>query len=57
MVALHALYAAEWFFTLLFTAEYLVRLWVVKRPIRYATSFFGMIDLLSILRGKPPPQR
>ncbi len=44
-----ALYAAEWFFTLLFTVEYLVRLWVVKRPVRYATSFFGVIDLLSIL--------
>ena len=43
------LYAAEWFFTLVFTAEYLVRLWVVKRPLRYATSFFGAIDLLSIL--------
>ena len=43
------LYIAEWFFTLIFTAEYLLRLWVVKRPIRYATSFFGMIDLLSIL--------
>ncbi len=43
------LYVAEWFFTLLFTAEYLVRLWVVKRPLRYATSFFGVIDLLSIL--------
>ena len=43
------LYVAEWFFTLIFTAEYLLRLWVVKRPIRYATSFFGVIDLLSIL--------
>ena len=44
-----ALYAAEWFFTLLFTAEYLLRLWVVRRPVRYATSFFGVIDLLAIL--------
>ena len=44
-----ALYLAEWFFTLLFTAEYLVRLWVVRRPLRYATSFFGVIDLLAIL--------
>ena len=43
------LYIAEWFFTLVFTAEYLLRLWVVKRPLRYATSFFGVIDLLSIL--------
>lgn len=44
-----ALYAAEWFFTLLFTVEYAVRLWVVRRPVRYATSFFGVIDLLAIL--------
>lgn len=43
------LYAAEWFFTLLFTLEYAVRLWTVRRPLRYATSFFGVIDLLSIL--------
>ena len=40
---------AEWFFTLLFTVEYLVRLWVVRRPLRYAGSFFGVVDLLSIL--------
>ncbi len=45
----HELYLAEWAFTLLFTAEYFVRLWVVRRPLRYATSFFGLIDLLAIL--------
>ena len=39
----------EWGFTGLFTAEYLLRLVVVKRPLRYARSFFGVIDLLSIL--------
>jgi len=39
----------EWTFTLLFTAEYLTRLLVVKKPLRYATSFFGIIDLLAIL--------
>lgn len=43
------LYIAEWFFTLIFTVEYAVRLWVVRRPARYATSFFGIIDLLAIL--------
>lgn len=43
------LYAAEWFFTLLFTAEYAVRLWVVRQPLRYARSWFGIIDLLAIL--------
>ena len=44
-----ALYVAEWFFTLLFTAEYVLRLLVVRRPLRYARSFFGIIDLLAIL--------
>ena len=39
----------EWFFTLLFTAEYLLRLASVRRPVRYATSFFGVVDLLAIL--------
>src|SRR5690606_28734692 len=41
------LYAAEWLFTLAFAFEYGVRLWVVKRPLRYAFSFFGIIDLLA----------
>jgi voltage-gated potassium channel len=44
-----ALYAAEWFFTILFTAEYIVRLICVRRPVLYARSFFGIVDLLSIL--------
>ncbi|TVP42504.1 MAG: ion transporter [Gemmatimonadales bacterium] len=39
----------EWAFTLLFTVEYLVRLWVVRRPGTYARSFFGIVDLLAIL--------
>ncbi|MEY4766402.1 MAG: hypothetical protein RI907_3075 [Pseudomonadota bacterium] len=39
----------EWAFTLLFTGEYLLRLVCVRHPWRYATSFFGVIDLLSIL--------
>ena len=43
------LLAAEWFFTVLFTAEYLLRLWVLQTPLRYARSFFGVVDLLSIL--------
>ena len=40
---------AEWFFTVLFTAEYLVRLWVVRRPSAYAFSFFGIVDFLSVI--------
>lgn len=41
--------AMEWFFTLLFSIEYLARLLCVQRPLRYATSFFGVVDFLSIL--------
>ncbi len=44
-----ALFIAEWIFTILFTLEYMARLWSVNKPIKYATSFFGVIDLLSIL--------
>lgn len=40
---------AEWGFTGLFTLEYLARLAVVRRPGRYALSFFGLVDLLSVL--------
>ncbi len=39
----------EWFFTILFTAEYLLRLACIGRPWRYAVSFFGIVDLLAIL--------
>lgn len=39
----------EWVFTVLFTLEYVARLWVVRRRWRYARSFFGVIDLMSIL--------
>lgn len=43
------LYAAEWVFTLFFTIEYGVRLYVSPRPLRYMRSFFGIIDLLSVI--------
>jgi len=39
----------EWSFTLLFTVEYIVRLMVVKHPLRFIRSFYGIIDLLAIL--------
>lgn len=41
--------AIEWTLTLLFTAEYLARLICVHNPLRYAFSFFGLIDLLACL--------
>lgn len=43
------LYALEWSFTILFTVEYIFRLICVGKPIRYAVSFFGIVDLFSIL--------
>lgn len=38
----------EWTFTLLFTAEYIARLSCVKNRARYAGSFFGLVDVLSV---------
>lgn len=43
------LHLVEWFFTLLFTLEYLLRLYAIGRPLKYALSFFGIVDLLSVL--------
>ena len=42
---------AEWIFTIGFTIEYVVRLAIVRRPTLYASSFFGLVDLLAILPG------
>ncbi|MES2562828.1 MAG: ion transporter [Pseudomonadota bacterium] len=39
----------EWAFTILFTIEYFARLLCVERPLRYATSFFGIVDLIAVL--------
>lgn len=41
--------ALEWGFTVLFTLEYAARLACVRRPLRYARSFFGLIDLIAFL--------
>ena len=40
---------AEWVFTFLFTLEYVLRLYCVHRPARYARSFFGVVDLAAII--------
>lgn len=39
----------EWFFTIVFTAEYVLRLLCVRKPWRYMRSFFGIVDLLTVL--------
>lgn len=41
--------AAEWVFTVVFTAEYALRLWCAPSASRYARSFFGVVDLVAIL--------
>lgn len=46
---LNLLERAEWFFTLLFTLEYGVRIVCARRPLRYIFSFYGIVDLLAIL--------
>lgn len=43
------LFYSEWFFTLLFTLEYALRLVSVRRPLLYARSFFGIVDFLSVI--------
>jgi len=43
------LQGVEWFFTVLFTVEYVTRLWCVGRPLTYAKSPLGVIDLLAVL--------
>lgn len=39
----------EWLFTILFTVEYALRIWLSRNPRGYIFSFFGMVDLLAIL--------
>lgn len=45
----HLLYIVEWCFTIVFSIEYLLRLYCVRKPFAYATSFLGIIDLMAIL--------
>jgi len=43
------LYIVEWFFTIVFTIEYILRIISTRKPMTYIFSFYGMIDLLSVL--------
>ena len=40
---------AEWIITVIFSLEYIIRIWIVKHPRKYIFSFYGIIDLLSVL--------
>ena len=43
------LYSLEWFFTILFTVEYILRIYCIGKPVLYIRSFFGIIDFLAIV--------
>ena len=45
----NTLFIVEWSFTILFSIEYLLRIYCAPNRLRYVGSFFGIIDLLSIL--------
>lgn len=40
---------SEWVFTILFTLEYVLRIIITGKPLRYIFSFYGLVDLLAIL--------
>ncbi|WP_281245973.1 ion transporter [Oceanisphaera psychrotolerans] len=44
------LYGLEWFFTLAFTLEYGVRVYCSQNRLAYVRSFYGIIDLLAVMR-------
>lgn len=41
--------ALEWIFTIIFTAEYLARIWTVRNRLKYVLSFYGILDLIALL--------
>lgn len=44
-----ALKVMEWVITIIFTIEYLLRIIIVKKPLKYIFSFYGIIDFLSVI--------
>lgn len=43
------LYICEWILSIIFVAEYVLRIYVSPKPMKYILSAWGIIDLLSIL--------
>jgi len=43
------LFILEWIFTIIFTIEYVLRVWVVQHKKKYILSFYGLVDLISVL--------
>lgn len=46
---LELLHTIEWIITILFLIDYILRIYCVTKPVKYITSFYGVIDLMSIL--------
>jgi voltage-gated potassium channel len=42
-------FTIEWILTIIFTLEFLLRIWISPKPFKYIFSFWGLIDFLSIL--------
>ncbi len=43
------IHVIEWFITGIFLLEYILRIWVLEKPVKYIFSFYGIIDLMAIL--------
>ncbi|SMF43510.1 voltage-gated potassium channel [Alteromonadaceae bacterium Bs31] len=43
------LFITEWVFSIIFTLEYAVRIYCSPKPLKYITSFYGVVDLISVL--------
>ena len=42
-------YVLEWLFTIFFTIEFLLRLWISRRPLKYLLSFYGLVDFMAVI--------
>ena len=42
-------YVLEWSFTIFFTIEFLLRLWISRRPLKYLFSFYGLVDFMAVI--------
>lgn len=45
----YILRASEWVITSIFTIEYFTRIWLIRKPLKYIFSFYGLIDLMALL--------
>jgi len=45
----HLFNFTEWFITIIFTIEYVLRIYSHPKPLKYILSFWGLVDLASVL--------